>query len=188
MARAPEHVGVSPSPDPAEGQRRYAGWVLHDEIQDLEVVLADTDNVFLRRGALLVQVRRGTLNLDTLDTIDRAVRRILLSWDGPAAFIAVLEPNAPTISSEVRDRQRRIVAQSMKLEHVRMALLVVGGGLNAGLSRSIARALLFRNPRCRVAQDLDDAARWVAGHIGMPLHDVVATVQHSRQLCATRTP
>src|SRR5689334_21234611 len=129
----------------------------------LEVVLADADNVFTRDRGLLVQVRRGRLTIPTLDRVEDVVRHLHATWNAPVGFVAVLEPTAETVSNEVRARQRQIVREADRAD-VRMALLVVGDGLHAKLSRTIARALMIATPRMKCVGDVDGAARWVATH------------------------
>lgn len=151
----------------------------------LDIVLSEDGNLFARQDRLLVQVRRGRITIEVLDRIGAEVRAMLASVRGPTGFVAVLEPTAETVSLAVRERQRLIVKATETQGDVKMALVVVGDGIQASLSRSIARALLHRNHRLKVAHDVDGAAQWVSAHIGIHARDVVAAVQESRRLAAT---
>lgn len=148
----------------------------------LEVVLSDRGNVFARKGQLLVQVRCGAISVELIDRVLAEVRLMLASTRGPCGFIAVLEPSAPTPSLAVRERQRQIVKASETIGDVKMALVVVGEGVQAMLTRTISRAILHQSKKHRVVDDVAEAARWVSPHIGAPVLDVVAVVQEARRL------
>ncbi|MFO0681906.1 MAG: hypothetical protein U0234_07645 [Sandaracinus sp.] len=149
----------------------------------LEILLRDPGNVFARVDGVLIQVRCGAIGVALIDRISEEVQRLLRAWgERPSGFIAVLEPTAETVSLAVRERQRRIVRATESQGDVKMAMVVVGDGVAAALSRSIARTIMIRHQKLKVVADVDEAARWVAPHVGAGVAETARAVQTVRRL------
>lgn len=153
-------------------------------LASFEAVLCDANHAIAVAVPLLVQVRRGPMTIRDLDEIERRVRevRARLSAGQRIGLVAVLEEGVPVASEEVRLRQRRLISAMIDGLDARIAAIVVGAGIGPMLHRTIARGVLFANPRVKIGHTAEEAAAWVAPHLGASPADVTAVVQRTRAL------
>lgn len=150
-----------------------------------EVVLCDATHAIAVAAPLLVQVRRGDMTAAALEEIERRVREVrgrLATPGQRVGLISVLEAGVRTPSDEVRARQRRLIETSIHGLDARIAAVVLGDGITAMLQRTIARGVLFANPRVRIARAPEEAAAWIGPHLEVPEADVAQVVARTRAL------
>ena len=105
----------------------------------LEVLVHDAASVVvLWRRTVLVQYRRGELTLDALQRIGASLR-VIIAAGRPLGALLVVEGGAPVPSESARARQRSLVQEILKHPGLRMAPVVRGDDLMAGLNRSAGR-------------------------------------------------
>lgn len=151
----------------------------------METVLVSADHVLTIAPPLLVQVRRGPMTLDVLELIEQQARTLRRRFAEPkrrVAFASILEEGAPVASNEVRARQRVLIETLMEGLDARIVVAVMGDGVSSMLQRSVARGLMFAHPRVRVAKSPEDAAAWIAPHLGLACAQVVSAIQRTRDL------
>ena len=96
----------------------------------------------------------------------------------------MLEPGAETAPWGVRERQRQLVARVEERSDTRLAAVVLGDSVAASVSRAIGRAMMFRSKRLRVVASINDAAEWVAPHMGVPTEAIFNAVEDARRMLA----
>jgi hypothetical protein len=134
---------------------------------------------------LLVQVRRGAMTLAALNAIERRVREPRVRIVAPGArvaLVAVLEEGAPVVRDEVREEQRRVIHGMFDGIDGQIAVIVVGDGLVSTLQRTVARGMAFTTRRTRVVKTPEEAAAWVAPHLGVAAAEVRSVVERARGL------
>lgn len=150
-----------------------------------EEVLCEAAHVLIAAPPLLVQVRRGVLTDDALTRIERCARDLRARFMRPGktlGLVAVLEETAAVVSDEVRARQRRLIEAWLEGVDARIATMVVGDGLTPMLQRTVARGVMFGDPRVRITKTTEESAAWIAPHIGAPTAEVASVVERARAL------
>jgi hypothetical protein len=150
-----------------------------------DAILCEPANVLAAAPPLVVQVRRGVLTdevLSHLEAVMLDLRGRLLRGGKPMGFVAVLEATAAVANDEVRARQRRVIESWMGGVDARIAAMVVGDGLTPMLQRTVARGVMFGDPRVRVTKTTDEAAAWIAPHLGAATAEVASAIERARAL------
>jgi hypothetical protein len=136
-------------------------------------------HVFVRRGNLIVQVRGEEHSVEALDAQETGFRLARAQVRGPIGAFLLIEEDAPAPRGEVARRQREIVAMFGADERVYVCLVLEGSGASVQLKRTIARAL-FRSERRHIAGNVQDGARWLSPHIGLPADEIIAFAESQR--------
>ncbi len=156
----------------------------------LEIVLCDADNTVAWAGNVCVQVRTGRMTAESLLHIESVARLMRVRTTGPVGAIAVLEEGAELVSSEVREKQREVIARLMSDPRTFVAAVIAGDGVKSALLRSVTRLLTPRTPRIHAAANLPDAVGWMAEqlktHTPARLMSIVAEVRAAAARASTQ--
>lgn len=149
-----------------------------------EEIYVDPDHAVIWCAPLLVQVRRGPMTKAALAAIERGLRDQRGRGLRPGARVAAvpyLEANAPVMHDELRAEQRRVVHAMLEGLDVRLGPVIGGQGVTAMLQRTLVRGISFADRRVRVASNAEEAAAWVAPHLGVAVGEVVDAIQRARE-------
>lgn len=123
--------------------------------------------------------------MEALAVIDQRAREVRARFGAPGrkvAVVALLEPDAPVATNEVRAKQKALIAELIAGLSARVVVAVLGEGISPMLQRGVARGLLFANPNVRVTQSPEETAAWLAPHLGVAAAQVVSVIQRTRDL------
>ncbi len=94
------------------------------------------------------------------------IRRLTQEIRGESTgLISVLEEGCPVPSADIRQRQRRLIVESLTELDARLAVVIIGTGVGATLMRSVTRLLVPGRKQIRVTGEPRDAIEWVAPHV-----------------------
>ena len=149
-------------------------------MSELQVMWKTPKHVFVRRGNLVVQVRREEHSIAALEAQEVGLRLARAQVRGGAiGALLVIEADAPAPSGEVAKKQRQLVASFNDDERIHVCIVFEGGGTAVALKRTLARAL-FRGARRHIASSVREGARWMSAAIGTPADEIVEFVESQR--------
>lgn len=153
------------------------------KLSPAEEIYVDRDHAVIWFAPLLVQVRRGPMTAAALQMIERGLRELRgrgLRSGHRVAAVPYLEETAPVMHDELRAEQRRVVHAMLEGLDVRLSPVIGGHGVTALLQRTLVRGITFADRRVRVATGAEEAAAWVAPHLGVPAAEVVDAILRAR--------
>lgn len=154
---------------------------------NLTVMQQDAEGIFaLWRRKLLVQVRRGKLTVAAMKQLEVALDRHGAPQD-LQGILSVVEPGAQLLTEEARVYQKAMMERFMRRPDIRMAAVVLGDDVVAGLMRSSGRLIQVGNQRIQKFSQMAPALGWlhqemVADRHRPSVQDLAVLVEHVRDL------
>lgn len=127
----------------------------------LEVHLLAEHNLVAVWGGLLIQVRNGPMNETIYGRIEQTARSFLTRQTKAMGMIAVLEPGAPPVPAQLRERQREVIRAFTTGERLQMCTVVLGSGVIVFMQRAFSRGLAKLSSKIFIASSVPEAARWM---------------------------
>ena len=144
----------------------------------MRVLHADADNVFVSEGRLVVQVRRGTMTHQTLDTVEKHI--VGRTSKEIAGYVVVMEDSAGVPDADVRKRQQTTVRKTLIDGGSYVAVIMLATGVRASILRAISRTMSIGFARTSTFADVEAAARWIAPFVGVSAQHVIDLVAQAR--------
>jgi hypothetical protein len=146
------------------------------------MLISNADHGIALVGNVLVQVRRGPLTLELLESVAGWGRAARLKQGGSLGLLGVIEEQAAMTTAPVRSKQNEIARSLLVDPRTRVAIVYVGDGAVAMMKRTIGRLIAGSiTGQRRVFDDIPPAIAWMAAELSTDAVAIKATLDHLRR-------
>ncbi len=156
--------------EPAIGERSSAGERSEPSEPDTETgvktgtLFDGPGNVLLVHGNVLIHVRTGEMTSAVLGAFERQLTRLAKRYQR-AGYVGVIEPSAGVPARHVRLEQKALIETQLSRIDARLAVVIIGDGVGAKLSRAVARVLVPHRGAVCVVGTVREACVFLDTHV-----------------------
>lgn len=147
------------------------------------MLLDNDDHSVASVANVVVQVRRGQLTNDVLESIIVFSRAARVRSGGAFGILSILEPQAPMPAAEVRKRQKELVSVMLSDANTYQALVLLGDSPTVSAQRAIARTTPHSfDSQFTFHAEIEPAILWMSKQIKTDAQLLRATIERLRRV------